>query len=64
MDFRLSTAEERFRSEVHAWLVANLPAGWGTPGFRKPEDPAEKVRFAVVAAASPRGRLGRPALAA
>src|SRR5437764_10304231 len=46
MDFRLTAAEERFRSEVHAWLVANLPAGWGTPGFRKPEDAAEKVRFA------------------
>src|SRR2546422_9780375 len=46
MDFRLTAAEEGFRSEVHAWLVANLPAGWGTPGFRKPEEPAEKVRFA------------------
>jgi len=30
---------------VHDWLVANLPAGWGTPGFRKPEEPAEKVAF-------------------
>src|SRR6059058_3788661 len=46
MDFRLTAAEERFRSEVHAWLVANLPAGWGTPAFRKPEEPADKVRFA------------------
>ena len=27
MDFRLSEAQERFRREVHDWLVANLPAG-------------------------------------
>jgi alkylation response protein AidB-like acyl-CoA dehydrogenase len=46
MDFRLTAAEERFQREVHDWLVANLPAGWGTPAFAKPEDPAEKVRFA------------------
>jgi alkylation response protein AidB-like acyl-CoA dehydrogenase len=46
MDFRLSPAEERFRREVHDWLVANLPAGWGTPAFAKPEEPGEKVRFA------------------
>jgi len=24
---------ERFREEVHAWLSANLPPGWGEPGF-------------------------------
>src|SRR5436190_2232443 len=46
MDFRLSPAEARFQREVHDWLVANLPAGWGTPEYRKPEEPAEKVRFA------------------
>src|SRR5439155_4970023 len=46
MDFRLSPTEARFQREVHAWLVANLPAGWGTPDYRKPEEPAEKVRFA------------------
>ena len=46
MDFRLTPAEERFQREVHDWLVANLPAGWGTPAHRKPEEPAEKVRFA------------------
>ncbi len=46
MDFRLSPTEARFQREVHDWLVANLPAGWGTPAYRKPEEPAEKVRFA------------------
>src|SRR5207245_9339068 len=46
MDFRLSPAEARFQREVHDWLVANLPAGWGTPAYRKPEEPAEQVRFA------------------
>jgi alkylation response protein AidB-like acyl-CoA dehydrogenase len=46
MDFRLNHAEQRFQHEVHEWLASNLPAGWGTPEFRKPEDPAEKVRFA------------------
>ena len=46
MDFRLTEAEARFQREVHDWLVANLPSGWGTPGFVKPEDPGEKVGFA------------------
>src|SRR6185436_16268553 len=45
MEFRLSPAEERFQREVHDWLVANLPAGWGTPAFQKPEAPADKVAF-------------------
>lgn len=31
---------------MHEWLVANLPPGWGTPAYRKPEEPAEKVAFA------------------
>ena len=46
MDFRLSDAEARFQREVRDWLAANLPAVWGTPGFQKPEDAGEKVRFA------------------
>ncbi len=46
MDFRLSPAEARFQREVHDWLVANLPAGWGTSGHGRPEDPAERVAFA------------------
>ncbi len=46
MDFRLSAEEARFQHEVHDWLVANLPAGWGTPAYRMAEGPEEKIRFA------------------
>lgn len=46
MDFRLTAAEAEFRRQVHDWLVANLPPGWGTPSYQKPEEPAEKVAFA------------------
>jgi alkylation response protein AidB-like acyl-CoA dehydrogenase len=46
MDFRLGDAEARFQREVRDWLAANLPAGWGTPGHQRPEEPAERVRFA------------------
>ncbi len=46
MDFRLSPSEQAFQREVRDWLRANLPAGWGTPGYRKPDEPAEKVAFA------------------
>jgi alkylation response protein AidB-like acyl-CoA dehydrogenase len=46
VDFRLSATEEQFRRQVHDWIVANLPQGWGNPGHPKPEEPAEKVRFA------------------
>ena len=35
MDFRPTPAEETFRREVHDWLIANLPEGWGTPEYRK-----------------------------
>ena len=45
MDFRPTPAEETFRREVRDWLIANLPEGWGTPDYRRPEDPAEKVAF-------------------
>jgi alkylation response protein AidB-like acyl-CoA dehydrogenase len=46
VDFRSTDDEERFRREVRDWLRANLPAGWGTPGFSKPEEPGDKVAFA------------------
>ncbi len=45
MDFRLTDEEARFQRAVHDWLVANLPPGWGTPAYPKPEMPAEKVAF-------------------
>lgn len=46
MDFTFTPAEEAFRARVREWLSANLPEGWGTPAFPKPETPAEKVAFA------------------
>ena len=45
MDFRLSPTEEQFQRQVHDWLAANLPEGWGRPGSVKPESPADKVAF-------------------
>jgi alkylation response protein AidB-like acyl-CoA dehydrogenase len=46
MDFHPTEQEARFQREVRDWLVANLPPGWGTPAFARPEDPADKLRFA------------------
>jgi alkylation response protein AidB-like acyl-CoA dehydrogenase len=46
MDFAFSPAEEAFRARVREWLRANLPEGWGTPGYPKLRTPAEKVAFA------------------
>jgi alkylation response protein AidB-like acyl-CoA dehydrogenase len=45
MDFRLSESEAAFQRSVREWLLANLPQGWGTPAYPKPEEPAEKVKF-------------------
>jgi alkylation response protein AidB-like acyl-CoA dehydrogenase len=45
MEFRLSDAEAAFQCSVREWLLANLPAGWGTPAYPKPEEPAKKVEF-------------------
>ncbi|MBU3718898.1 MAG: acyl-CoA dehydrogenase, partial [Actinobacteria bacterium] len=33
MDMSYSPEAEAFRSEIREWLVANLPKGWGEPGF-------------------------------
>ena len=46
MDFAFSRAEEALRARVREWLHANLPEGWGTPGYAKPRTPADKVAFA------------------
>jgi alkylation response protein AidB-like acyl-CoA dehydrogenase len=45
MDFRLSESQEAFQRSVREWLLANLPPGWDTPAFPKPDEPAEKVKF-------------------
>src|SRR4030095_399877 len=42
MEFRLSPSEEAFQRAVRDWLLANLPEGWGTPGYPKPSDPAPR----------------------
>ncbi len=33
MDLTYPTEAEQFRTEIRAWLEANLPAGWFEPGF-------------------------------
>ena len=45
MNLRDSPEQARFRSEVRAWLAANLPAGWGTAAFREPTSGEERVGF-------------------
>jgi alkylation response protein AidB-like acyl-CoA dehydrogenase len=45
VDFRESPEQQRFRLTVRDWLAKNLPAGWGTPGYRGPETAAERMRF-------------------
>jgi alkylation response protein AidB-like acyl-CoA dehydrogenase len=37
MDFSFSPEEEHFRQELRTWLQQNLPAGWGTPGYKSPK---------------------------
>ncbi|MEZ5169972.1 MAG: acyl-CoA dehydrogenase family protein [Acidimicrobiia bacterium] len=41
----LSADEVRFRDELRGWLDDNLPNGWGTPDFRLPRDPAERIAW-------------------
>ena len=47
MDFRESPELHAFRLEVRAWLAANLPPGFGTPGYRGPEEPEARVALAT-----------------
>ena len=37
MDFRDTPEEAEFRRGLRAWLVENIPEGWGQPGHREPE---------------------------
>jgi alkylation response protein AidB-like acyl-CoA dehydrogenase len=43
MDLTYPPEAETFRKEVRAWLSANLPPGWGEPGFEMTPD--ERDRF-------------------
>jgi alkylation response protein AidB-like acyl-CoA dehydrogenase len=38
MDLSYPAEAERFRAEIRDWLVDNLPAGWGRPGFELDAD--------------------------
>jgi hypothetical protein len=44
MDLRYPPEAETFRTEIRAWLEANLPAGWGTDAYAP--TPEERARFA------------------
>jgi alkylation response protein AidB-like acyl-CoA dehydrogenase len=44
MDLTFTAEEESFRSELRAWLGANIPAGWGDEEFATL---ADEVRFLV-----------------
>ena len=43
MDLSYPPEAEAFRAEIRSWLTANLPEGWGTPGFSMTRE--EKKRF-------------------
>jgi len=45
MNLRDSPEEAAFRREARGWLEANLPEGWGTDAWPKPETAAEEVAF-------------------
>jgi alkylation response protein AidB-like acyl-CoA dehydrogenase len=46
VDFRESPELQAFRLEVRRWLAENLPEGFGRPGYRGPQDPAERIALA------------------
>ena len=46
MDLAFSAEENAFRDEVRAWIEANLPQGWGQPGFHEPRTFEERHAFA------------------
>lgn len=43
MDLSYPPEAEAFRAEIRGWLEANLPEGWGTPGFH--QDPEERATW-------------------
>lgn len=40
-----AVGDAEFRDELRSWLDENLPDGWGTPGYRLPRDPGERLEF-------------------
>jgi alkylation response protein AidB-like acyl-CoA dehydrogenase len=40
MDFRDTPEEAEFRAGLREWLEANMPEGWGQPGYREPQGEA------------------------
>jgi alkylation response protein AidB-like acyl-CoA dehydrogenase len=38
MDLGYAAEDEAFRAEIREWLTANLPVGWGDPGFEMTPD--------------------------
>ncbi|MFD1929079.1 acyl-CoA dehydrogenase family protein [Sporosarcina siberiensis] len=45
MDLSLSKDLEAYRIEVREWLEENLPKGWGTPLYKKPQNVEEERVF-------------------
>lgn len=45
MDLSFTAEQDEFRLRLRSWLAANLPAGWGTPGFHPFETYQEEVAF-------------------
>lgn len=45
MDLSLSKDLEAYRIEVRDWLEENLPTGWGTPLYKKPQNVEEERVF-------------------
>ena len=42
MELSYPADAEQFRHEIREWLVANLPKGWGEPGFELAGDERKK----------------------
>jgi alkylation response protein AidB-like acyl-CoA dehydrogenase len=60
MDLSYTRAEEEFRSELRAWLAANLPQEWRRPGFwaSLPEDESFGLRRSFERAKADAGFAG------
>ena len=45
MNLRDTPEQARFRSDVRAFLAANLPSGWGTPALRAAQSGEGHIAF-------------------